>query len=113
MIFVDTTEATTTVEVIQEFAHVYASKRDRSEAVRLARRYATLLSPLMAVGSAHLDEGLRLFEKYPQLGGFDAALAAAAIAQGARAIVSADTDFGVIRGIHYVALHAVDELIGS
>jgi predicted nucleic acid-binding protein len=38
-------EATTSVEVIQEFVHVRARRRDRADAASLGRDYAELLSP--------------------------------------------------------------------
>ncbi len=94
--------ATTTAEVIQELAHIRARRRGRSDAVRIARRYAELLSPLLPVDAGVLDEGLRLFEQRQQLGAFDAVLAAAAIAAEAQALVSADVDFAVVPKLHFV-----------
>jgi predicted nucleic acid-binding protein len=96
-------EATTTAEVIQEFAHVRARRRDRTDAVALARRYADLLAPLLIVEPEHLERGLMLFEKHSELGAFDAVLAATAIANDATAFVSADTDFRGISGLRFVA----------
>lgn len=87
-------EATTTVEVIQEFVHVRARRRDRADAVELGRDYAELLSPLLEVGRADLERGLALYERSKGLGAFDAVLAAAAESAGARALVSADVAFG-------------------
>jgi len=49
-----------------------------------------------------LDEGLRLFEQRPQLGAFDAVLAAASITAEAEALVSADADFAVVPKLHFV-----------
>lgn len=86
-------EATTTVEVIQEFVHVRARRRDRADAAALGRDYAQLLSPLLEVGSADLEQGLVLYEQSASLGAFDSVLAAAAEAAGARALVSADGAF--------------------
>lgn len=39
-------EASTTVEVIQEFVHVRACRRDRVDAAALGRDYAEIFSPL-------------------------------------------------------------------
>ncbi len=86
-------EATTTVEVIQEFAHVRARRRDRVDAAVLAGDYADLLSPLLEVTGDHLRRGLRLFEGAEAVGAFDAVLAAAATAAGADSLVSADRAF--------------------
>jgi uncharacterized protein len=97
--------ATTTAEVIQEFAHIRARRRGRTDATRIARRYVELLSPLLTVDARVLDEGLRLFEQRPQLGAFDAVLAAASITAEAEALVSADADFGVVPKLH--CLHPV------
>ena len=94
--------ATTTIEVIQEFAHVRARRRDRKDAAELARDYIELLSPLLIVEEPDLREGLRFFEENPGVGAFDAVLAAAAHAAGADALVSADAGFSVIANIHHV-----------
>lgn len=94
--------ATTIVDAIQEFAHVYARRRDRSEAVRRARDYADLLTPLMSPERPHLDEALRLFGRHARLDAFDALLAATAIAEGAEALVSADVAFGEVPGLRHV-----------
>lgn len=47
--------ATTTAEVIQEFVHVRARRRDRSDAAALGRDYAELLSPLLTINRGHLE----------------------------------------------------------
>lgn len=94
-------EATTTPEVIQEFAHVRARRRGRRDAATLARRYAELLAPLLVVEADHLERGLRLFEEHPALGAFDAVLAAAASAHDA-ALISADGDFRVVPRLRHV-----------
>jgi uncharacterized protein len=93
-------EATTTAEVIQEFVHVRARRRGRSDAATLGADYAELLSPLLTITSRHLQRGLALFEKSEKLGAFDAVLAAAAT--HAEALVSADTDFSDIADIRHV-----------
>jgi predicted nucleic acid-binding protein len=95
--------ATTTVEVIQAFVHVYARRRVRAAAVELARRYVTLLTPLLVVGERELDHGLELFASQAELGTFDAVLAATALAHGADALVSADQSFASVPGLAHVA----------
>ncbi len=94
--------ATTTAEAIQEFAHVRARRRDRSDAADLARAYVDLLAPLLPIGESHVRAGLRLFEEHRELGSFDAVLAAAALDVGAQALVSADRAFGVVPGLPHV-----------
>ena len=99
-----TLRATTTVEAIQEFVHVRARRRERSDAAALGRAYATLLSPLLQPGEDDLEKGLRLFERDERLGPFDAVLAATAIAGKADALVSADAAFDGLRGVRWVDL---------
>jgi hypothetical protein len=94
--------ATTTIEVIQEFTHVRARRRDRKDAAELARDYIELLSPLLIVEEPDLREGLRLFEENLDIGAFDAILAAAAHAAGADALVSADAGFSAVANIRHV-----------
>jgi uncharacterized protein len=96
--------ATTTVDVIQEFAHAYARRRARSAAAAHARRYATLLSPLLSPTERELAAGLRLFEQHERLDAFDAVLAATAIENEAEALVSADRAFSTLRRLRYVEL---------
>ncbi len=108
-------EATTTPEVVQEFAHVRARRRGRRDAAALARRYAELLSPLLVIEADHLHRGLRLFEEHPELGAFDAVLAAAALANEATALISADGGFAVVPRLRHVApgTPAFEELLAQ
>lgn len=94
--------ATTTAEAIQKFAHVRARRRDRTDAADLARAYVDLLAPLLVIEEEHLRGGLGLYERHPALGSFDAVLAAAAIATGAEAIVSADRAFAAVPGLAHI-----------
>jgi len=107
--------ATTTTEVIQEFTHVRARRRDRKDAADLACDYIELLSPLLIVEETDLREGLRLYEEGTDFGSFDAVLAAAARAAGANALVSADTGFSSIAAIHHVIPDAdgILQLLGT
>lgn len=95
-------EATTTVEVIQEFVHVRARRRSRDDAAALGRDYAELLSPLLSPSVDDLDAGLTLFERRNALGAFDAVLAACAVRSGAKALVSADTGFAALSEITHI-----------
>jgi len=95
-------EATTTVEVIQEFTHVRARRRGRADAASLANDYAELLSPLLLVTADDLRRGLAVFERAERLGAFDAVLASAAAARQATALVSADIAFAEAPGIVHV-----------
>jgi len=56
--------ATTTLEVIQEFAHVRARRRGRKDAVRHARAYADVFAPLLLPVGEDLDRGLALFQRH-------------------------------------------------
>jgi predicted nucleic acid-binding protein len=92
-------KATTTPEAIQEFVHVRARRRTRSDAAKLGRAYVDVLSPLLTIDSQILSAGLRLFERAKRVGSFDAVLAAATIATEAEALVSADRAFDEIRAL--------------
>ena len=107
--------ATTTVEVIQEFAHAFARRRDRRDAGRLGCAWAALLAPLISTTREDLEHGLALWERHPTLGAFDALLAAVALAREAEALVSADRAFGAVTGLRYVdpATPALDDLLSS
>jgi uncharacterized protein len=94
--------ATTTVEAIQEFVHVRAQRRERSDAVELGDAYIDLLSPLVAIDEEHLRRGLALFEHHTALGAFDAVLAATALQASADALVSADRAFAAVPGLTHV-----------
>jgi predicted nucleic acid-binding protein len=95
-------EATTSVEVIQEFVHVRARRRGRRDAAALGRDYAELLSPLIEITVEHLQRGLELFERAKDLGAFDAVLAGAALDAGMTALVSADAGFSKIPALTHV-----------
>lgn len=91
--------ARTTIEVIQEFAHVRARRRGRHDASILAHEYGSLLQPLIVVDELDLRRGLELFEEHDQLGSFDCVLAAAVVRRGANALVSADRAFDGVPGL--------------
>lgn len=95
-------DATTTVEVIQEFVHVWARRRTRAQAASLARDYAELLGPLVVVGETDLLHGLALFERFEAMGAFDAVLAATTIAARVDALVSADRGFATVAELRHV-----------
>lgn len=107
--------ATTTVQVIQEFTHVRARRRSRADAAGLARAYVDLLSPLLPVHADTLLTGLDLFGGAPELGAFDAVLAAAARTAGVQALVSADSAFADVAGLNHIVpdQQGVDELLAA
>lgn len=107
--------ATTAVEAVQEFAHVYARRRSRREAVRVARKYVEALGPLISFEQGDLEEGLRLFERHSALGAFDGLLAAATIARDEHVLVSADEGFRAIPRLTLVepGTAAFDRLLGA
>ena len=93
--------ATTTIEVIQEFAHIRARRRTRSDAVAIARQYLTAFS-VLATNADDLEHGLTLFEQHAALGAFDSVLAAVALERRAQALVSADHAFASVPGLRWV-----------
>lgn len=105
--------ATTTVEVVQEFAHVSGRRRGRDDAKAVASRYVDLFAPLLETKTAHLQLGLALWARHPQLGCFDAVLAAVAQVAGSGVIVSADASFAAVEGIVHVLPGApgIDQLL--
>ena len=107
-------EATTTIEVIQEFAHIRARRRTRSDAVTLARHYLSAFAVLAATAD-DLDRGLALFERLPGLGAFDSVLAAVALDRGAEALVSADRAFASVPNLRWIdpATSAMRRLVGG
>ena len=98
----DRIEATTTVEVIQEFVLVRSRRRDRGDAAALGRDYAELLAPLLTPTAGDLNAGLALFERAETLGPFDTVLAACAARSGMQALVSADAAFAGVAEIPHV-----------
>lgn len=98
--------ARTSAEVIQEFAHVRARRRDRSDAHTLASAALVLLRPLISIEEKHVEAGLELWENIPELGSFDAILAAAAIDFSAE-LISADKAFGHVPMLDWVNLASV------
>lgn len=93
--------ATTTVEVVQEFAHVRSRRRPLAEAATAAEHYVRGLSPLLRLDEEDLLAGLGLFRSSPDLGPFDAVLAAAARHRG-WALASADLAFGRVAGLGHL-----------
>lgn len=91
-------DASTTVEVLQEFTHIRARRQTREDAARLARRYAAAFD-LLSTTPDDLDRGLDLFQRHPALGAFDAVLAAVVLNRGADALVSADRAFAAVAGL--------------
>lgn len=106
--------ATTTAEVIQEFAHVRARRYGRADAAELALDYADGLAPLLVTEEQDLRDGLRLFAEHPGLSSFDTILAAAAHAIGAT-LVSADKAFADVTGLDHVMpdQDGVNRLVGK
>jgi predicted nucleic acid-binding protein len=94
-------EATTTVEVLQELAHVRARRRPREDSVNLTRQYAAALNPIVTT-AADLDAGLLLFRDHAELGAFDAILAAVAIQRQAECLISADRAFASVPGLAWI-----------
>ena len=107
-------DITTTVEVIQEFVHVYSRRRDRARAVFLARQLTAGL-PLLTTEPMDLELGLELFLQHRGLNAFDGLLAAVAVNQRAEALISADKAFGLVPGLPWIdpATTDLDRILGS
>ena len=89
-----------------------ARRRAREDAVNLTRLYVVALNPIVTT-AADLDAGLSLFQQHPELGAFDAVLAAVVLAHGADALVSADGAFAAVPELAWIdpATAAVDRLL--
>ena len=94
--------ATTTPEVIQEFAHVRGRRRSRHDAADLAADFARLLAPLIVIDDEDLHAGLLQFRDHKRLGAFDAVLVAAGLRHEATAFVSADRAFATVDELPHV-----------
>jgi predicted nucleic acid-binding protein len=95
--------ATTTAEVIQEFAHVRARRRGRTDASALARHFIDLLTPLVQPDESDLARGLEIFERHDALGSFDAILAAIVLERDhLSGLMSADRAFSAIPGLDHL-----------
>lgn len=105
--------ATTTIEVIQEFAHVRARRRSRSDAAALAREYTTLLSPLIVTTTDDLERGLGLWADHQALGAFDSVLLAACARIGGQALITADRALTNIAGIPALDLADIDSTLDA
>ena len=92
--------ATTSVEVVQEYLHVRGRRVGRADAVEQARQAIQLLRPLLQPSEDDLRAGLDLFLAH-DLGGFDAVLAAVARREGAT-LVSADSAFAQVDGLRHL-----------
>jgi predicted nucleic acid-binding protein len=95
-------DATTTVEVLQEFAHVRARRHSRDDAAELTGEFLELLAPLLVVEEHQLRSGLAIYQNSKRLGAFHSVLAATAIHAGAQALVSADESFAEVGNLQHV-----------
>jgi uncharacterized protein len=105
--------ATTTIEVVQEFAHVRASAARVQTRPRSRGGLPTFSAPSYRFVSADLDRGLELFQKHERLGAFDSLLAAAALRTRADGLISGDAAFEAVPGLRYLGLGMpeLDELL--
>lgn len=99
------TQATTTPEVLQEYAHVRGKRLDRPSTLAQAERLAGLLAPLTVVGHEDVLAALRLWSNTPGIGAFDAVLSSIALARD-WSVVSSDRGFGGVAGLNWVDLAA-------
>lgn len=90
--------ATTTIGVLQQFAHVRARRHGRADASAMAHRFGGLLGPLATAGDAELGPARALYREVPGLGAYDAVLAAVALANR-MPLASADRAFAAVPGL--------------
>lgn len=90
--------ATTTIGVLQEFAHVRARRHGRADAALMAERFGGILAPLAGAGDDALAPAMRIFRETPGIGAYDAVLAAVAL--GLRMpLATADRAFAGVAGL--------------
>ncbi|MHB8868105.1 MAG: type II toxin-antitoxin system VapC family toxin [Thermoleophilia bacterium] len=94
-------DITTTVEVVQEFAHVRARRRPRTDAIEIVRHFASAFT-LMVAQPGDLALGLDLWSTNEALGAFDSVLAAVALNRRAEAFVSADRAFAAVPQLPWI-----------
>lgn len=100
-------QAATTLEVIQEFAHVRSRRRSRASAVNLARDYLKALQ-IISIERDDLELGLDYYERHSRLGSFDCVLAAVAVRRRARALISADRAFASVPELPWIDVATMD-----
>jgi predicted nucleic acid-binding protein len=100
-------DATTTVEVLQEFLHIRARRHGRDDAVHLTKELVDAFD-LLQTSREDLIAGADLYARHLDLGAFDAVLAAVAIDREVSAFVSADRSFRGITDLRWVDLAARD-----
>jgi predicted nucleic acid-binding protein len=92
-------EAATTIEVIQEFLHVFGRRRPRVDVGKAGRAFVELLAPLIEADARDLELGIDLLERHAGLSAFDALVAAVALNHDAEALVTADRSFVAVPGL--------------
>ena len=109
----DRVSISTTPYVVQEFAHVYAARRPREQADRLARDVARATAPLVPALERDVPVALEMFTEHPNLDAFDCLLAAVVMREGA-GLISADRGFSTVPGLRWIDLAALDvESLGT
>lgn len=91
-------DARTTEPCLLELLHVWATRRSRADAARLASLYLRLLGAPIPTEEV-VGEAADLFARHERLGSVDAHLAAAARRTGARMVVTADRAFRGVVGV--------------
>ena len=105
-------EATTTVEVLQEFLHIRSRRHGRTNAADLTLAFADAFD-LISTSPAELRTAARLFVRHQALGAFDAVLAAVTIERRMDALVSADHAYAGVADLRWVDLGKSHDLLGE
>lgn len=93
----------TSVEVVQEFAHVRGRRSgDWAEAAARAREVIGWCRPVHPLGEAELMRALDLLARHEELTVRDAVHATSALSQSIDAILSADRHFDSIPGVERI-----------
>lgn len=94
--------AVTNVEVVQELLYVLWRRGRAEEGRRLARSVLGLFPEAHALAAEDLAEALDLLERHPDLTPRDAVHVATMRRHGIDTLISADTHFDSVEGIHRI-----------
>ena len=92
-------EAVTDVEVIQEIAYRFHALRRRSQGLKLAEEFLSLMGSVLPVTREDVARSLELQRAYPFLPPRDAIHVAVMVGSGLEMIVTADRHFGRVKEV--------------
>ena len=95
-------EAVTDAEVIQEIAYRFHALRRRSQGLKLAEEFLSLMASVLPVTREDVARSLELQRAYPSLPPRDAIHVAVMVGSGLETIVTADRHFDRVKEVERV-----------